>query len=420
MAFFVFIKYTILSRQIVPVCQARVIILVNVDPVFIFAGYQNPLMMAKYTILTAAAILSMPFAGALRTKTNKKEVLSAPSARPGERLKVNVIKYGNKWYKAGDTIYGYKNYVFLVVGDKDAPLMLGVPHDGVLAGNPVIPEVGTTGRDINTNPFATAIARLFREETGLRPWIMVNLIGRKRIDPNTYPPDVEKNYQNEDARKTWYSYHELISAGRKVMAASLKNRPGGLFIDVHGHAHQYANGYKAAYISPASGNQEMSSFIDQTDIGYAISNYALEQDDSYLDELADSSSIYAISKAHPSIPFSELIRGEYSFGGLLQAQSVNAVPGNITRKLRRDAREFGYTRNNEPARSPYFNGGYLTRRYGTVKKGSTSGYDDNISSLQIETPGITVRNSADIIAVAAPRFNRAIINYLVKWYNYKP
>jgi len=331
---------------------------------------------------------------------------------------IDVIKYNNKWYKSGDTIYGYKKYVFIVVGDRDAPLMLGVPHDGVLEGTPVIPETGDTGRDLNTNPFATAIARLFKQETGYRPWIMVNLIGRKRVDPNTYPSEVNARYTNEDARKTWLSYHELLAAGRAVMAESLKNKAGGLFIDVHGHAHKYQAGHEVAYTSATTGHAVMSSFIDQTEVGYALSSYALEQNDAYLNALADSSSIYAISKGHPAVPFSALIRGTDSFGGLLQSQAVNALPGSLLQKLDRDAAFFGMLPSGSAGRRPYFTGGYLTRKYGTVQKGSTTGYNDNISSIQIETPGITVRNNPGIIAVSAPRFKKAIVNYLNKWFGY--
>jgi hypothetical protein len=363
-------------------------------------------------------VLGMLFALSSACSKETSEVISHKGEQNPESTGPDVMKYQDKWYKAGDTIYGYKKYVFIVVGDKESPLILGIPHDGVLEGSPVIPETGDTGRDLNTNPFATAIAGLFKQETGFRPWIMVNLIGRKRVDPNTYPSEIDTRYTNEDAKKTWYSYHELLTAGRAVMAESLKTKAGGLFIDVHGHAHKYHEGHQVAYTSATTGNPVLSDFIDQTEVGYALSSYALEQNDTYLNTLADSSSIYAISKAHPNVQFSALIRGADSFGGLLQSQAVNAVPGSLLQKLDRDALLFGTLSGGRPDTRPYFTGGYLTRKYGTVQKGSTTGYNDNISSLQIETPGITVRNNASVIAVSAPRFKKAIVNYLNKWYGY--
>src|SRR5690606_19798641 len=131
---------------------------------------------------------------------------------------------------------------------------------------------------------------------------------------------------------TWMSYHELLAAGRAVMAESLKEK-GGLVVDVHGHAHRYTDGHEVAYASATTGNPILSSFIDQTEIGYALSSYALEQNNEYLDGLADSSSIYGIWKANSDTPFSQLIRGPESFGGYLQAQAVNAVPGSLLQKL---------------------------------------------------------------------------------------
>ncbi len=70
-----------------------------------------------------------------------------------------LFTYDGKVYKPGDTVYGFKQYVKLVVGDDDSPLLLGVPHDGNLAGDPEIPEIGNTGRDINTLPLALEIAK---------------------------------------------------------------------------------------------------------------------------------------------------------------------------------------------------------------------------------------------------------------------
>jgi len=329
-----------------------------------------------------------------------------------------VITFNNTVYHAGDTIYGFKRYVMLIVGDKDVPLMLGIPHDGVAVGSPEIPETGDTGRDINTNPFATAIATLFKEETGKRPWVIINNIARKRVDPNSYPDEVDERYTHADAKSTWQSYHELMAAARAVMSTALQHKTGGIFIDVHGHAHKYVNGHQVYYTSATSGNQVLSDFIDQTEIGYGLSSHSLEQNDAYLNNLADSSSVNAIADAHPAVPFSALIRGVNSFGGMLQAQSIIAVPGSVLQILNRNATLFGTSSSGAPARRPYFTGGYLTRKYGTVALGSTIGYNDNISSLQIETPGITVRNNPSIIAVSAPRFKRAIINYLNTWFGY--
>lgn len=331
----------------------------------------------------------------------------------------DIVKYQDVWYQRGDTIYGYKDYVYLVVGDADSPLLLGVPHDGIESGSPIIPETGTTGRDINTSLFSTAIAELFEQDTEKKPWIMVNTISRKRVDPNSYPDAAASRYQNPDAKATYDSYHELLTLARITLARNQENGPGGLFLDVHGHAHRYYNGHQEPYTYVVTGNTVLNNFICQTDVGYAINNDDLEKSDAHLDALASGSSIAYLADAHPDVPFSQLIRGPKSFGGLLAAEQVTAVPSTELPILDRNALLFGMEGVGViEGRRPYFNGGYCTRKYGTGRTGSTLGFDDNIVSIQIETPGINVRNNPTIISRSSHQFKRAIIAYLNHWFGY--
>lgn len=327
-----------------------------------------------------------------------------------------LFTYESKSYKPGDTVFGYKKYIKLVVGDNDAPLLLGVPHDGTAIGSPEIPETGKTGRDINTLPLAFKIADSFKKVTEKRPWIIINSISRKRVDPNTFPHEAENRYKDNDALFTYKSYHDLLSAARKQMAETQKDDKGAFYLDLHGHAHKYEN--DQTYIS-TDGRLLSSKFIDQTELGYGLSSYTISQDDEFLNNVADSSSIAAIAKAHPDVPFSQLLRGPFSFGGLLEAEKVKAVPSPALPILEPNEELFGKTTTGEVKTRPYFNGGYCTRQYGTIRLGRTTiGYDDNISSIQAEVPGITVRNNASIIEVSGERFNKAIIKYLNKWYGY--
>ncbi|GAB1463375.1 hypothetical protein [Pedobacter sp.] len=323
--------------------------------------------------------------------------------------------YEGKTYKPGDTVFGFKQYIKLVVGDVDAPLLLGVPHDGTLIGNPEIPETGTTGRDVNTLPLAGEIASNFKAATKKRAWIIINSVGRKRVDPNIFPNEVEKRFTNQDARSTYDSYHNLLAAARGYIAEAQRNGKGALFLDLHGHAHRYQLEQPFVSVKGASLN---SKFIDQTELGYGLSNFGISQNDAYLDKLADSSLIAAIAKRNPQVPFSQIIRGPYSFGGLLESEKVIAVPATNIRVLEPNAELFGVDSKGQAKRRPYFNGGYCTRKYGTTVLGIVTGFDDNISSIQAETPGITVRNNKAIVEVSAERFSRAIVNFLNKWYGY--
>ncbi len=338
-----------------------------------------------------------------------------------EPFQKGVVEYKGKWYKSGDTIYGYNDYVKLVVGDVKAPLFLGIPHDGIMKGDPEIPRATTSGRDAHTKPFTFEIAKLFKKDTGLQPWIIICEINRMRVDANTFPNLVNERYGvNTEARKTYDSYHELMLLARSTMARHLAGTTGGLFIDMHGHGHKYANGREENYISVVNGRKYSSNFIKQSDVAYAISGDALEKPDSELDKLAEYSSIYAIAKAHSSIPFSQLIRGPYSLGALLDDEGVTAVPGKLIPILDRNKELFGVDNNGEAQQRPYYNGGYLIRKYGSGIKpaGGRIGFPDNISSIQIESPGITVLKGEEERSRSTHQFKRAIIKYLNHWYGY--
>lgn len=343
------------------------------------------------------------------------EVLMSDELAP----RIDSIVYDTNSYAVGDTIWGYKKYVYLVVGHQESPLLLGVPHDGIEHGNPEIPEVGTTGRDINTHKLAQELAHLFENRTKLKAWMIVNKVHRKRIDPNTYPTSLEERYSSSEALKTYKSYHELLRFARETMASYQEIQGnGGLFLDMHGHAHKYVKGYEGEYRSVLSGKTLTSSFIFQSELGYALSKYALKQSDEYLNNLADSSSIYYLSKRHPEVNFSDIIRGEKSFGTLLEQEGIVAVPSNNIKTLESNAALFGKDHKGEAKSRPYFTGGYCTRQYGTVQKGAVIGYDDSIISIQIETPGINVRNNARIIKESSKQLNNALINYLNYWLDY--
>ncbi len=333
-------------------------------------------------------------------------------------LSSGVVQYKGVWYQPGDTIYGYKNYIKLVVGDASVPLMLGAPHDGVLVGSPEIPVSSTSLRDLSVKPFAFAVASLFKNDTGLQPWIIINEIYRSRVDPNTYPADATTRYGTAtEGRKTYDSYHELLLLARTTMATNLAATKGGLFIDLHGHAHTYTSGYQEEYTGISDGSTVSSDFICQSEIGYGLSVADLGVSDSNLNTKTNYSSVRAIALAYPGVSLSTIVRSRTSLGGFLESEGVVAVPGKFHRVIEQNAQKFGTTSGN-PNTRPYFTGGNCIRQYGTRSEGTpVIGFADNISAIQIETPGITVRNNATTRGMSSHKFKRAIIKYLNWWYH---
>lgn len=355
---------------------------------------------------------------------NETAIISAMITSPSTNPSAYVVEYQGKWYQAGDTIYGYKDYVKLVVGDIGVPLVLSAPHDGhIVPSDDEMPRINTAGRDIRTKPLTFGIAEEFKKDTGLQPWIVINEIHRQRMEPQTNKNAADNTYGvDSEGRKTYDSYHELILLARSTMKKHLDEAgaKGGLVIDMHGHSHSYVGNQEIAYPSVIDGSTLYSNYIRQSEVAYGISVERIELPDNELDAFAPNSSIYAIIKVNPGSTLSELVRGPFSLGTLLDNEGTIAVPSQNIPILERNASLFGTNTDGQPNRRPYYNGGYLVRTYGsaTMPANGNIGFPDNIAAIQIEVPGITVRTPESDISRSKHQFKRAFINYINHWYGF--
>jgi len=101
--------------------------------------------------------------------------------------------------------------------------------------------------------------------------------------------------------------------------------------------------------------------IQRAELGYLIPGRQLDSDEP-LD--ARRSSIRSLADRHPNVSFDVLLRGSASFGAQLERYVFDAVPSP--------------THRGPGAGNPYFNGGYLTRQYGSHQGGT-------IDAIQIES-----------------------------------
>ncbi len=149
-----------------------------------------------------------------------------------------------------------------------------------------------------------------------------------------------------------------------------------MYFDLHGHGHPTA----------------------RLELGYLLSAGQLNQSDASLDGGAVilQASIREIGEAS-ALPFSELLRGDRSFGGYLENEGVPSVPSPA---------------DPSPGTDPYFSGGYGTRRHGSREA------TEVVSGIQIEHhyPGLrdtdlNRRAYADRLAVAIRLFMLDHIGY---------
>jgi hypothetical protein len=263
----------------------------------------------------------------------------------------------------GHTCFGRNAYVEFRAGD--LPIVISAPHGGALEPEEIPNrQAGTTVTDLATADLAAAVAAALQTRTGREPSLVVCRLKRSKLDVNR---DIAEGAQgNPAAERAWNEYHGFLDAAR-ALAADLNGR--ALVIDLHGHGHPKP----------------------RVEIGYLLSAADLDRSDAVLDdaEWARRSSIRALA-AESGLRFSALLRGPASLGGLLQSAGYASVPGPVTPS---------------PGEDPYFEGGYITRRYGSADGGRTG-------AVQIETPHAGVRDTPAARARFAESLADALLTYL--------
>ena len=265
-------------------------------------------------------------------------------------------------YIAGEIHFGRESYIEYMVGD--LPIIISAPHGGTR--EPVeIPDRtwGTTVRDRNTMELAREMSSALYQLTGRKPHLVICHLRRTKLDANR--DDDEAAQGNQHAYLAWKEYHGFIEIARDTVSAKYGD---GLYIDLHGHGHD---------------NQRL-------ELGYLISGTVLDQPDDVLDQtryVYDTSIRALVEESGASL--SELIRGPFSLGSLLEEGGYPTVPS---------------TAQPGPDGEAYYSGGYNTRRHGSSEGGTISG-------VQIECNWIGVRDSE----VARLAFSTTVAEVLTEY-----
>ncbi len=273
-------------------------------------------------------------------------------------------------YKPNTTVYGSNQYIKFIVGDLKSPIILASPHDGTILPSTMPfrdhPDAVTV-RDIYVTDLTLEIADAIYAKTKLRPHVIINDVSRSRLDPNR---SLDEAYLKNDAGiALWKEYQSFLTGARDMVT---NNVGKGVFFDMHGHGHTK----------------------QRIEVGYIVSKANLNSSDAILNSVPGTSSIFHLAK-NSSYTFSQLIRGDYAFGTLLENEGIPAVPSKQDPK---------------PNTDDYFNGGYCTLTYGS-KDGGT------VSAIQLETHGSNLRNNAAQRSASGPRIAEAIVKYMKQHYN---
>lgn len=260
-------------------------------------------------------------------------------------LILSLLCYSNtgfsQTYIPGNVYFDSTGYVEYRAGN--LPIIISAPHGGSVEPAS-IPDRTCAGcvtvKDSWTQTISEGLYDELFQKTGCYPHVIINLLHRKKFDANRDIVDAADG--NPTVEHAWNAYHEFIDSA-KSQAASDYGR--GLFLDIHGHAHT----------------------IQRIELGYLVSRSELQLSDSSLNTttfIEESSIRSLVDDNNLNHSHSELLRGQNSFGELMENKGFPAVPS--------------FSDPFPQGSDPYFSGGYNTLRHGSSEN------EGKIDAIQIE------------------------------------
>lgn len=232
------------------------------------------------------------------------------------------------------------------------PILLSAPHGGYLEPDSLKDRTCSgcvTTRDEFTQELTDEISRALFEATGKRPYVVVNLLARIKMDANR---DMATGADGDPhAITAWQAFHGSMADAHADITARFGR---GLVFDVHAHGHA----------------------IQRLELGYLPDEAEYRVPDAELDASRGNRNTFnaLVADNVNGLTFSQLVRGPSSLGQMYEDRGYPAVPSR-----------------NQPfplEGEPYFAGGYISQQYGSRHGGSIDG-------VQVEANRHGVRHTAD-------------------------
>ena len=273
-------------------------------------------------------------------------------------------------YEPGQHYFGRRDYIEYIPGE--LPLILASAHGGRLVPNE-IPDrsYGVVRSDLNSLELTLEMRQALIDLTGQAPHVILSHLHRVKLDANR---EIEEAAQDSPyAEQAWMEFHDWIVTARATVSADFGR---GLFFDIHGHGHD----------------------IERLELGYLLTTEELNRPDANLNSLETvaSTSIRELGRTS-SIPFSQLLRGPTSLGGLFEDEDIPVVPSPAAPG---------------PGDDPYFRGGYNTRRHGSLNDAEV------IDGVQIEHHWTGVRDNEGNRTLYAAKAAVVIRTFMLEHYGF--
>jgi hypothetical protein len=260
-------------------------------------------------------------------------------------------------YQPGARYFGRNKYIEYIAGDM--PVIFSAPHGGALTPSDIPDRINDGSgphfaamTDSYTEELALTVQKVFSNYFGHSPHIIICRLKRTKLDCNRSLAQSGAG-TNAEAVRAWNEFQDFIDT---ACNSAVAQSGFGFYIDLHGQKHTR----------------------QRLELGYVLTAAQLTNTDAELnrDFYAAQSSIHtlaAMAGKKFSMPFSQILRGKNSFGGLMASYGYPSVPSP-------DMPAPG-------AGEPYFDGGYNVSVH-------SSRHGGPIDGLQIEANMNGVRDSA--------------------------
>ncbi|QTD37155.1 T9SS type A sorting domain-containing protein [Polaribacter batillariae] len=280
-----------------------------------------------------------------------------------------------------------KKYIEYIPGTM--PVIISAPHGGRLEpGEISTRSCGTNEMDDNTDVLIKEIQKKCFDQFGTYPYIIINNLHRKKLDPNRNKSVATCN--NATAGIYFDAFHSFIDQASADINAKFGK---GLYIDLHGQSHSIPR-IEAGYNLPSNSFDE--------DLNNTATNAT---------ELARVTIKNLIENNISNSTFEDLIRGANSFGGIMQVtggqryaelnyagcsrtQGYRIVPSNVG-----DGSQ-GSCDDTNPGTNSYFAGDF----YNNIRHGSGDPSTDNT----VVQGGGTVKGGGGTIDGIMTEVNRRV------------
>ncbi|MFK7990517.1 MAG: hypothetical protein AB8I08_31135 [Sandaracinaceae bacterium] len=231
-------------------------------------------------------------------------------------------------YELGVSVFGDNDYIEYIPGD--LPIVLSAPHGGELEPDELVRDPDSLAMDAQSLTTTRLVMEAFRARTGHIPHVIVNHVRRDRLNLNR--ADATPNADVPSAMQAFEDFHGFIEDAEAWVTAACGR---GHYFDMH------TNGGEPRWV----------------EVGIALSKESLALEGPAFEALAPMSTYRTLAE-RVDISFEQLVRGEQSLGGLLEARAVLAVPSDASPNA---------------GESDYFTGGYNVRRHGSRDGGVIDG-----------------------------------------------